>query len=632
MTQMKAIRPRLILLCLVLLVLWLLTSLSPFNKGKIAQFCAMTPDDFCERQDVELVGRFNDPRLEPGQGYLFTPEAKSVGNPLYVSAVRYSGVLLGFGSEQVFHEIPFGSKVKVRGRVNLNDKYRCSDNTYATGHPAVCTASGMRILVVPTAIVGIQGRAGESVKYSIFGTLKDFANVTKNECGTAVILCEDTAREICHQIQLLPSQCAAITHTSNMFLVNGYTADITLKSVVPGQIYQVSGVDYSSQPTDSATSTLLDQSAGLVNGFTVHDKTGQEIVTAIPGAKNNYFDLGKVIPTTKGAYYFDKNTLFFIDRAKNKTGTARLDMDYFDTNFMVYAVQYSAATNKVALMAVKSISQGPIRNSPYQLKKYLFTFLEIYLLNGETRVIYTETLDGFMHLLGYDFTTGTGLVSYSLDEEQPDACRRTYYARIGKGETAKKMIDSFITEGNKYCTQVWYKQLFVSRDGKYLVMGSDFNPNVSASREQKLLIFSLPRTGLSKNEYLAQSALLYSETFVINDVSETKVTLKDSSSYYDNWEFSRDKDEYSYANLTGVILPSPGPNTPSWSYFVNTKLLFEDRDRYYLFARPAAQYQLYAVNKKTRESFLVGTFSPTVKPVISGGDLFILDRPLENGR
>ncbi len=610
-----------------------------FGLLKSSDFCQITPSNLCEGEIVELEGVFDQPDLEFGIGYHFQPNDRLAPNPIYVKNIGYTGEKVShLGTvELVYHDIPFGRQVRVRGRVVINDKARCSNQAFASQNPQFCSETGFRILISPSAIVTID----QPFKYNLFGKITDLDSVAA-DCGGLVEFCEDDYRKYCYQIEVDEAFCTNLKEVPNMFLIRGYTSAFSVNQQLrPNEIFQIKSIDYSSIPIDETVFRRIhNQDKKVDSGFFVYDSTGQPAIRAGAGGQG-YISLSDVRLTTDGVFYIKDKTIYFQGYDQQEPAIISRSTAEFAgetgslTKFFISPDESKliAFLSKVVDRQTDGIYAVDTRN--YVLMEFdLDSFFET-KDQAEPVIIHQFEFQGDINFLGFDFDQRLGLISLSshLDRRQPCDSRKYLWVDVDTGEQMAE--EEFYVNVGKDCFQEISRQLFVSGDLEYLVIGEDFNNQVADQRPKKLLVYRYSDGSLEKKSYLSNDKLLNLNYLQITGIDDNQLSLVDLSKNDIFYTFNLDKNDFIFSNLEPIYdFGSAGEDTDyqvltGFNYLRNNssaKYIGEDEAYWYFWVRGDIQHKLYRVDKQGLETILVDNFSLLARLVSAKDNLiYIID-------
>lgn len=243
-------------------------------------FCEISKKNLCDRDYVELKGVVEDSTMYPGLGYTFIPENIRVQNPIYIKELRFTANKISFSGqgENVEHNIPFGSRIIIRGRVDVNDKYRCTDRDFAVKNPNVCAEDTFRILISPDAVISIPKSRTENVRFSLYGKISDFENIEEN-CFRKTQFCEGDKDYECYSLKLSELSCKNLKKRHNSFLLQGYGKG-DLETLNPQTVFQVTGISYSSRQVTSGVEETINRylERGTPSTFSVYNELGEKVM------------------------------------------------------------------------------------------------------------------------------------------------------------------------------------------------------------------------------------------------------------------------------------------------------------------------------------------------------------------
>lgn len=338
--------------------------------------------------------------------------------------------------------------------------------------------------------------------------------------------------------------------------------------------------------------------------------------------------------TRRGVYYFVGNRLYlkkFGGEDSKLLGV--IDENIFPSDKTVGAKYVSDDGNRLVLAVPKFLGSKPFE--PYLLSKYRFHILEVDLGKLtpsdqiiETKILHEEELEGFMHLLAYDFSKNIALVYYQYDNEQKDPCEKHYYTYVDIITGTKTAVGAFVSSGRRGCTEVIHKEMFLSSDGSLVVFGQDFNQSLSGPRANKLEIHTFDLGKVTTRTFLADSNLLRNEQVQIINASNNKLLIVDTNSDSYLLSFDLNQKEYSYSRMeiieSMVAEKEEDYKNPLWEIY-NAVLIHSNPDRLYFIDRELSEKKLYILNRKTKELYLPATFSVLAKYFIVQDQLYIVD-------
>ncbi len=605
-------------------------------------FCKITEGNLCEGEEVQLTGYVEETMLTPGVGYLFRSDNSLAPNPIYIQDLRFRGVELnGYGvSEEVAHQIPFGSQVVVRGIVVIQDRARCTQSDFAMANPEVCKPGGYRVKITPDAIFSLPGEKEKMVYYSIYGKIKGVEGAVSS-CPNGLEICEGHAGRVCHELTPTDLYCNALDTNENSFLVMGSYDRSVNDSFLPFKAYQVNGISYTNQPTNSQSNDIVNsinqvlttKKAGMV---TVYSNLGER-VTSFDTGKDVYYDLSGVNITADKVYYIVGNQLYEHEMSAGQSSlVGNLDPQYFDKDEFLYDFWRSDDGSKILFVTSKVISERLIRNYSIRTEQFFvhelnFNDLETNAGVVQSKILYEEEIEGFFHLYGYDDNGHKLLVSKSFATDNAEPCNREQFYRVDLVSGSKVEMATVTDEGNKYCNEEISRLLYADRKGKFLVLGRDYNEVLPAPRPSKITVYSVENGVVDKQEMLAERSLMADRSARILEVNKDRLTVARPRSSGVIYSLERTNEEYSVANMVPVkanekvIGLSPTPGYHQMLSLPAAEYLFEDSQRWYFMNRQGSEKQLYILNKNTKESFLAASFSLSAETRVVDGKLFVLD-------
>jgi hypothetical protein len=596
---------------------------------------------------VELTGVV-EANFQEGLGYPFKVDNSDVKNPIFMQRVVFTGTKLNaFGvEEEALHNIPFGSRLIARGSMVIQDKARCTQTEYAEKNPKVCTPEGFRLKLAPDAIFSLPLESDKTISFSIFGKIKNIEAAAKT-CPNNLEICEglDLKTALCHPLVPSDMYCNNISDDPNMYLVKGYIDKESNSGLNAFEAFKVRGMSYTNAQFTNHITQLIDQSINSKKSGTVtlYNQKGEE-VTKVNTKQEIYYDLEQVLPTQNTLYYIVKGQLYkktYDDQPSLLLG--KFDPKLIDPEAYLYGFQTSEDGNTVVFTTAKQVKE--VDEPPYVLRTQDFFFFRINLnqlkpaeiINPE--IVYQEQLTGFINLHAYDLATNTLLISHTLATEQQNPCQSRYFSVVDLTTKTKKEVGSFVDNANKYCGSALYRLLFVSKDGKNLFLGSDFNNNAATPRPTKLTHIMLNGTKPLIKEYLAQYSLIQDWNLQIRNISDNKLQIFFPHSDELFYTFDLSNEEFSTSNLSPLLqFPETSEEQIGSTYprdflylrnFISTlnlpKLISENSDNWFILSNAGLGKQLHIVKKNTYEWFLAATFSIRAKSTQIGSDFFIID-------
>ncbi len=615
---------------IILLTAFFLTQfLLGFSKNA-ENLCSIDSKNLCDGKVVEIKGAVNDSTFVQEYGYKFTPTGSRIKNEIYIGATRYDGLKIGQGPENFAVSPPFGRKITVRGVVRVSDAYRCTVKDYALANPQHCQNDTYRIDISPSSI--ITDKFDSEINYSIYGKLPNIKNDIKT-CNSKTQFCEDNlgrAPGSCYLLNLTKDQCSQIRIDNDTFFISGITQSLH-DPLSPQSLYQVNGIDFGNQSVNTVSG--YDKFSLKPGVYSAYNKLGEKVATFNTGTVD-FIDPDTFMPASEGIYFFLKDSLFLASKNGNIVKMGTLPSSYTGKGFTAYGFKMVDSGKSLVFMVSDTDSVRVVNQNSYTTNT--FYLLKVALGSpSETlspEVLYSEKMEGFINSFEVNPEASTVLISYSSAEESFASCQTTHYVNINLNDKSKTELFSLVTDGggNIYCTEPMNRNMYSSGDGHYLIFGVDFNNNPATTQINRLVVYTISGNAAVKKEYLADSQLLRSQAVQITGVSDSEISLIDSSSDKIGYTFNLSRDKYSLDNLKPVISSpislTPTPYPTDLYQIINSEYLYEDDKNWYFLSRDVNERKYYVVDKKTKKVFLASTFSLYARAKISANNNFyILD-------
>jgi hypothetical protein len=598
--------------------------------------CTLSPDNLCDGKVIELIGTVNAAQITESLGYRFYPENTRVSNPIYLTAIRYEGTDTYTGEEKKeYIQIPFGTKIKVRGLMITREVAWCTQRDYAKAHPSNCPAGRAAIALSPYSIISAKPVTEDRYQYFINGSFKEFQN-TITSCPEKGTVCEGYGKDNCITVALQKRYCEHMVNKPNNITITGSTKSFA-EPVSPTEITAITSTSYESTEYNEKRANRSERySFNDMSKIAVYDQTGDRIALLNTGEK--YYSLGQISATKQGIYFFTANTLKF-----KKLGTeAETEAEVIGTVDPSLVPQKQDITNSIiapdgkslVTLVSSSISETPLTGTSYMVRKNKYTLIEIPLEKSENKnlqhtVLFEKEIDGFISLSKYNFTTGEAVLDYAYDKDQPNPCIKTNLFLINTKTSAERQIYTQTTDARRNCNDVVSHILYLSDDLHTLITASDLNENLEGPLPKKLNVYKIaPDNTITTKEIIASAELLSSaklENIRFTSLNGSLLSFSSLSLPELSYTFDLTKNEFSLKTIVPKYKNKDMRPLDGIDYRNTIRTVVDDTTTIYILTRAVVDYELYAINKKDNTLYLIATFSGIARAEVVNNNLYIYD-------